>query len=148
MKMLFEFDCKRLQEPAHSVSTAMIWCVERRIRGLRGKFAASMGISEHIPIIIPGGIKRIAKPDHPRDSDILLRDIQFLQDKLGLTRLYAMAHFNCAACGSHGELAYYQELLQDGAEILRKYFPKLEVFPILADFKGIHLIESRSSVAA
>jgi hypothetical protein len=148
MKQLFRYDCTKLQEPAAPVSTAILWCVERRIRGLRGKFAAAMGIEEHIPIIVPGGIKTVVLPRLPRDGESVMEWIDFLQDKLGFEKLYAMAHLNCAACESNGDSTYYENLLLEGGDILRKRLPHIEIVTIFADCTGVHLVESESLAVA
>ncbi len=147
MKQLFGFDCSKLQEPAGTVSTAILWCVERRIRGLRGRFAAAMGIKEHLPIVIPGGIKKIVMPRHPRDAESVLEDLELLQDKLGFEELYAMAHLHCAACEGNSDPAYYETLILDGTTILEQRLPQVKIIPIFADCHGVHLVEPESRLA-
>lgn len=114
MKQLFHSDCMKLQEPAQPVSTAILWCVDRRIRGLR------------------------------RDAESVMEWIDFLQGKLEFKTLYAMAHLNCAACEGSEDPNYYEHLLVEGGDILRKRLPHIEIVTIFADHTGVHLVERES----
>jgi hypothetical protein len=139
VKLLFKFDCTKLKEPPQPVHDAILWCIERRIQGLRGAFAAQMGIEQqHIPLIRAGGIKAIVTPRFERDAEALMEEIQFVHEKFELQRLYAMAHFNCAACEGSQDQSYYEFILAEGTEKLRKRFPQIEIIPVYVDCEGVH----------
>ncbi len=148
MEKLFDFDCTKLEEPVGPISDAMLWCVDRRIQGLRGKFAAHLGIGQHVPLIIPGGIKKIVAPKFPRDAELLMETIALIHYKLGVRRLFAMAHLHCADCEGSSDPTYYHTLLMKGGRILARRFPSLEIKPIFVDCKGVHLIQGPAASAA
>lgn len=137
MEQLFEFDCSELEKPIEPIPDAVLWCFERRIAGLRGSFAAHLKIKRHVPILIPGGVKRIVMPRVPRDAESLMELIEVAHEKLGAIRLYAMAHLYCADCEGSSDQGYYEVLLQDAEAILTKRFPLLEVIPVFVDCKGV-----------
>ena len=124
------------------ISAAVLWCCERRLKGLRGRFAASRNIECAEPIIIPGGAKHIAMPSHPRDPEFIFEMIEMLRVSHGFTTLYVMAHIDCAACDGNKEPTYYETILGVAGDLLRQRFSGLEIVTVFVDVDGVYLVES------
>jgi len=125
---------------SYTNKAAILWCSDRRFESLRLAFEASIGLMMSDPIIIPGGVKNLVMPKHPRDAEFIMEQIELLRSH-GFTRLYAMAHRGCAACHKNMRKAFYVELLFKADEILRARFKDLEILPVFADFDGVYVLE-------
>lgn len=137
MQKIFDLATPRASYTNHA---AILWCSDRRFEHLRLSFEASIGLVMADPIIVPGGVKNLVTPKHPRDAEFIMEQIELLQSH-GFTKLYAMAHRGCAACEGNVRKAFYVDLLIKSNAILRGRFPKLEIVPLFADFDGVHMLE-------
>ena len=137
MKRIFELVTPSTR---YTTAAAVLWCSDRRFEALRLAFEAAMGAVMADPILIPGGVKNIVSPEHPRDREFIFKQVELLQSH-GFTTLYAMAHRNCAACNGNMRKAFYVEMLFKADSILQKRFPNLEIVPVFADFDGVYVTE-------
>ena len=124
------------------IPAAVLTCSDLRLKGVRGKLASFHGIPMLDRIVIPGGVKSLVLPEHPRDSEFILRQIEILYVHHSFTKLYTMAHVDCAACNGNRDPAYYENLLVEAGKILRIRFPLLEIVMVFVGFDGVHLVES------
>lgn len=125
------------------VSTIDIGCSDRRIRGSRGLLGECMGSEMSIPITIPGGIRDLVDPRHPRDRECLLEKIEIFGDAINTIR--ARMHNECRACGSSSDLNYYENMLLEAGVVLQDRFPRAAIILVIVDFDACYLVE-RSDV--
>ena len=135
-KKILEYELPRHHSP---VSTIDIGCSDRRIKGSRGVLGAHMGCEMAIPIIIPGAIKDLVDPRHPRDRESLLEKIEIFGDDIKTIRV--RMHNECKACGGCQDLNYYESMLLEARKVLLERFPRMEIILFIVDFDGFYRVE-------
>ena len=136
---------KNLPRHHDAIDTIDIGCSDRRIKGSRGEVGRFIGCPMAIPITIPGAIKDLVEPNHPRDREALLEKIALVSE--GVTTIRARMHNACKACASRDDLDYYEDMLLKAETVLRARFPGVEVKLFIMDFDGYYLVWKDQVVA-
>jgi hypothetical protein len=121
------------------VTTLTIDCLDRRIKGSRGRLGEHLGYAKSLPLVIPGGVKDLVYPKHSRDRERILEWVGLFGGDLA--QIIAKAHNDCKACAHCKDLNFYDDMLQKAAKILRESFPRVEIIPIFVNFDGFYLVE-------
>ena len=131
------------------VDALVLGCVERRLKGWRELFGKYMGFSMSIPVIIPGGVKDLVHPNHPRDTEHIVEKIALMVKHYPNLKLVVMAHDECLDCDQCNDPAYYEDMLLKAGKLLQKRFPGQERFLVFVEFDGgINLVEADEEIYA
>lgn len=128
---------------SHNCSSALIRCMDFRLTKDVHKWMEEKGIMNDCDMISVAGItKAIADNSDSEEARFILNQID-LSIKLHNTKtLYIMHHTDCGAYGGHKafanldeELAKYKIDMEKSGDLIRKYFPSLEIKYVIADIK-------------
>lgn len=128
---------------SHNCSSALIRCMDFRLTKDIHKWMEEKGIMNDCDMISVAGItKAIADNSDSEEARFILNQID-LSIKLHNTKtLYIMHHTDCGAYGGHKafanldeELAKYKIDMEKSGDLIRKYFPSLEIKYVIADIK-------------
>jgi hypothetical protein len=144
MKKIITHDWSRNREP---VDTLTLGCLDRRFKGWRKLFGELMGFNMSFPLTLPGGVKDLVYPKHPRDAEHLLEKISLLIHHYPNLKLVLMGHEECLDCAQCSDPTFYEDMLQQAGNLLRERFPKQETFLVFVAFDGIYLVEQAVCMA-
>ncbi len=128
---------------SHSCSSALIRCMDFRLTKDIHKWMEEKGIINDCDVISIAGIsKAIADNPDSEESKFILNQIG-LSIKLHSTKtLYIMHHTDCGAYGGHQafvsldeEIAKYKSDMERSGNLIKRYFPNLEIKYVIADIK-------------
>ncbi|MFZ0798731.1 MAG: carbonic anhydrase [Terriglobales bacterium] len=143
MNKVFHFDASK--EKYHC-DAAILWCFDHRFElGFR-KFLNRIGVVHSDPIMIAGGAKCLASPEHESDPEFVLEQIRKSMRLHGTKRVILMLHSDCGAYGGlvnafHGdakaEAVHHQQELHRAAANLSQAIPGIEIQGYFVDFEGV-----------
>jgi hypothetical protein len=150
MKKLFHFDSPRER---YVCDAAVVWCFDNRFEQSFRKFLKRQNVVYWDAIKIAGGTKCLASPDRETDRDFVLNQIRISMRLHQTKRVILMLHSDCAAYGgieafegnAETERAHHREELRNGAQLLTKEIPGIEVEGYFVDFEGVWAMDIRAS---
>jgi hypothetical protein len=110
-----------------------------------------IGIVNPDPIIVAGGAKSLASPEHESDREFLVSQVEKSIRLHGTDRVILLLHSDCGAYGGlhkifdgdeAKEVAHHREELRRADSILRNAFPAVSVECYFVDFVGVWQLES------
>ena len=113
----------------------VIACIDFRLHDLLTRFLRDRTLDRGGAdlIRIAGAIKNIARPDEPRDRDLLLNQMKISKDLHQVKEIYLLNHEDCGAYGleavedSTVEIDTHREDLRAAAKLVRAALPQVEV---------------------
>jgi carbonic anhydrase len=124
----------------------VVACFDHRFDRVLRKFLKIAGILNPDPIIVAGGAKSLASPDHESDREFLLAQVEKSIRLHGTDRVVLLLHSDCGAYGGlHqsfqddevAEVAHHRDELRRAHEVLNGIFPSLSVECYFVDFRGV-----------
>jgi carbonic anhydrase len=129
----------------------VVACFDHRFDLVLRKFLKRIRVVNPDPIIVAGGAKSLASPDHPSDRDFLIDQVQKSIGLHGTDRVILLLHSDCGAYGGlhksfkddeAAEVAHHRDELRRAYGILKSIFPYLAVECYFVDFAGVWELES------
>jgi len=131
----------------------VVACFDHRFDRVLRKFLKRIGIVNPDPIIVAGGAKTLASPDHEADRDFLVSQMEKSVRLHGTERVILLLHSDCGAYGGlHQtfkdnealEVAHHRDELRKAQGVVRSAFPAVNVECYFVDFAGVWQLESAS----
>jgi hypothetical protein len=154
MEKVFHFDSS---DAAYVADAAVLCCFDHRISLAVQKFLKRQGIRRPDMIVVAGGAKAAASPQHDGERDFILEQVRLSVELHDASRLLLMAHSDCRTYGGlarfhndlRAEMEFHSEELRKAADLLRARFPQLNVEPYFVNFEGVWRVsaEPQESVA-
>jgi hypothetical protein len=103
------------------------------------------------PIIVAGGAKSLASPDHEADRDFLVAQVEKSIRLHGTNRVILLLHSDCGAYGGlhkafkdneAAEVEHHRSELRRAYAVLKEAFPEVSVECYFLDFVGVWQLES------
>jgi len=148
MKRVLHF---RSPAQKYHCDAVVVACFDHRFDLVLRKFLKRIRVVNPDPIIVAGGAKSLASPEHPSDRDFLIDQIQKSIRLHGTDRVILLLHSDCGAYGGlHqsfrddevAEVAHHRDELRRAYGILKSIFPHLAVECYFVDFAGVWELES------
>jgi carbonic anhydrase len=130
----------------------VVACFDHRFDGVLRKFLRRIGIVNPDPIIVAGGAKSLASPEHEADREFLVAQVEKSIKLHGTDRVILMLHSDCGAYGGlhqsfhddeAAEVAHHRSELERARAILDGAFPGITAECYFVDFKGVWELERR-----
>ena len=146
MQKVFHFDAPKEH---YGCDGAVVWCFDNRFQLEFSKFLKKLGITHSDAIMVAGGAKCLASPEHDADRAFVLDQIEksILLHRTKLAIL--MVHSDCGAYGgleafggnADLEAEHHEGELRRAAAFLRSAVPEVEVRCYFVDFEGVWAVE-------
>jgi carbonic anhydrase len=129
----------------------VVACFDHRFDLVLRKFLKRIHVVNPDPIIVAGGAKSLATPEHPSDRDFLIDQIQKSIRLHGTDRVILLLHSDCGAYGGlhaifkddqEAEVAHHRSELRKAHLVLKSAFPHLSVECYFVDFLGVWQLDS------
>ena len=110
-----------------------------------------VGIVNPDPIIVAGGAKSLASPEHEADRDFLIGQVEKSIRLHGTDRVVLLLHSDCGAYGGlqkafggdqTAEFHHHRDELRRAHAALKEVFPTLTIECYFVDFGGVWKLES------
>jgi carbonic anhydrase len=124
----------------------VVACFDHRFDRVLRKFLRRIHIHNPDVVIVAGGAKSLASPEHEGDRDFLLAQVAKSVRLHGTDRVILMLHSDCGAYGGlhqtfngdHAqEVAHHREELRKADGVAREAFPQVTVECYFVDFGGV-----------
>jgi carbonic anhydrase len=129
----------------------VVACFDHRFDRVLRKFLKRIDIVNPDPIVVAGGAKTLASPEHEADRAFLLSQMEKSIKLHGTDRVILMLHSDCGAYGGlHKtfnddealEVAHHRDELRKAHATVGAAFPAVRIECYFFDFKGVWLLES------
>ncbi len=129
----------------------VVACFDHRFDRVLRKFLKRIGIVNPDAVIVAGGAKTLASPDHESDREFLVSQMEKSIKLHGTDRVILMLHSDCGAYGGlHKEfnddealeVAHHRDELRKAYRTVRAAFPAVSIECYFVDFKGVWQLES------
>jgi carbonic anhydrase len=129
----------------------VVACFDHRFDLVVRKFLKRIRVVNPDPIVVAGGAKSLASPEHPSDRDFLIDQIRKSIRLHGTDRVILLLHSDCGAYGDlhkvlngdeAAEVAHHRDELRHAHSVLKGTFPSLSVECSFVDFAGVWQLES------
>lgn len=131
--------------------SVVVACFDHRFDLVLRKFLKRIRVINPDPIIVAGGAKSLASPEHETDREFLLAQVEKSIRLHGTDRVILLLHSDCGAYGGlhskfHGdeaaEVDHHRSELRRANAVLTQAFPALTVECYFVDFSGVWKLES------
>jgi carbonic anhydrase len=148
LKRVFHFNSSTEKYHCDAVVVA---CFDHRFDRVLRKFLKRIQIVNPDPIIVAGGAKSLASPEHESDRSFLVAQVEKSIRLHGTERVILMLHSDCGAYGSlHqlfngdkvAEVEHHRSELRIAHATLKEAFPKVSVECYFIDFVGVWQLDS------
>jgi carbonic anhydrase len=148
MKRVLHFPSKTQKYHCDAVVVA---CFDHRFDLVLRKFLKRIRIVNPDPIIVAGGAKSLASPEHESDREFIIGQVEKSIRLHGTDRVILLLHSDCGAYGGlhkifHDnealEVDHHRSELQKAHAVLKAAFPSLFVECYFVDFAGVWELES------
>ena len=146
----------RSSEQKYHCDAVVVACFDHRFDLVLRKFLKRIRVVNPDPIIVAGGAKSLASPEHEADRDFLIDQVGKSIRLHGTDRVVLMLHADCGAYGGHGvfkgdenaEVIHHRNELRRAYSVLMGKFPHLAVECYFVDFAGVWKLDSFGSPEA
>ena len=141
-KYVFQYDT----DLSHYTASAFcLRCFDDRFWKSFKNFTKSLGVKHIDPESVAGGAKILASPEHDKDRDFMLRELEKSIRLHHTKKVMLFSHHDCAAYGGftkfsndeQAEFDFHAGELAKAKEIVLSKFPGLEVEAYFIDQKGV-----------
>lgn len=124
----------------------VVACFDHRFDLVLRKFLKRIRVKNPDPIIVAGGAKTLASPEHESDREFLMAQMEKSVRLHGTDRVILMLHSDCGAYGGlhkvfrddqEAEVAHHRSELRLARASVRGVFPALNVECYFVDFAGV-----------
>jgi len=124
----------------------VVACFDHRFDRVLRKFLKRIRIANPDPIIVAGGAKSLASPEHEADREFLIAQVEKSIRLHGTDRVILLLHSDCGAYGGlhktfkddeAAEVAHHKSELLRAYEILKAAFPPVSIECYFVDFAGV-----------
>jgi carbonic anhydrase len=129
----------------------VVACFDHRFDRVLRKFLRRIQILNPDPIIVAGGAKSLASPDHDSDRQFLIDQVAKSVRLHGTDRIVLLLHSDCGAYGGlhksfqdneEAEVAHHRSELQKAYQVLKAEFPAVSIECYFVDFAGVWQLDS------
>lgn len=129
----------------------MVACFDHRFDRVLRKFLKRIQIVNPDPIIVAGGAKSLASPEHEADREFLVAQIEKSIRLHGTDRVILLLHSDCGAYGGlhmlfngdkAAEVDHHRRELRLAYATLKEAFPVVSVECYFLDFAGVWQLDS------
>jgi carbonic anhydrase len=133
----------------------VVACFDHRFDRVLRKFLARIKVANPDPIIVAGGAKTLASPEHEADRDFLVEQVAKSIRLHGTDRVILLLHSDCGAYGGlhkqfkdneAAEVAHHRDELRRAYTHLQSTFPSVSVECYFMDFAGVWQLDSTFAV--
>jgi hypothetical protein len=126
-------------------------CFDHRFDLVLRKFLKRIGIANPDPIIVAGGAKSLASPEHEADREFLIGQVRKSVGLHGTDRIILLLHSDCGAYGGlhkifkddeAAEVAHHRDELRRAYSVLKGKFPAVSIECYFVDFAGVWKLDS------
>jgi len=148
MKRVLHFQTKAAE---YHCDALVVACFDHRFDRVLRKFLRRIGIANPDTVILAGGAKTLASPDHESDRAFVMSQMEKSIRLHGTTRVILMLHSDCGAYGGlhktfNGdetlEVAHHRDELRRAYGVVRGAHPEVNVECYFVDFVGVWQLES------
>ncbi len=131
----------------------VVACFDHRFDRVLRRFLKKIGVVNPDPIIVAGGAKSLASPEHETDREFLVDQVTKSIRLHGTDRVILMLHSDCGAYGGlhkifngdeAAEVAHHKSELRLAHGTLKRAFPEVSVECYFVDFAGVWQLDSFS----
>jgi carbonic anhydrase len=153
LKRVFYFDSPKEKYHCDAVVVA---CFDHRFDLVLRKFLKRIRIVNPDPIIVAGGAKSLASPEHETDRSFLVAQVEKSIKLHDTDRVILLLHSDCGAYGGlhqrfNGDLGaevdHHRSELRIAYATLKKAFPTVSVECYFVDFSGVWQLDSLPETA-
>jgi carbonic anhydrase len=129
----------------------VVACFDHRFDRVLRKFLKRIEIANPDPIIVAGGAKSLASPEHEADREFLVAQVEKSIRLHGTDRVILLLHSDCGAYGGlhkvfggdhTAEFHHHRDELRRAHAALKGVFPVLSVECYFVDFAGVWQLDS------
>lgn len=129
----------------------VVACFDHRFDLVLRKFLKRINVVNPDPIVVAGGAKSLASPEHEADRDFLIAQVEKSIRLHGTDRVILMLHSDCGAYGGlhkvfngdeTAEVDHHRSELRRAYSVLKGAFPQLAIECYFVDFKGVWQLDS------
>jgi carbonic anhydrase len=129
----------------------VVACFDHRFDRVLRKFLRRIHIHNPDAVIVAGGAKSLASPEHETDREFILAQVAKSIRLHGTARVILMLHSDCGAYGGlhkafngdeEKEVIHHRDELRKAYEFLLDVYPNIQVECYFVDFKGVWRLES------
>jgi carbonic anhydrase len=129
----------------------VVTCFDHRFDLVLRKFLKRIRVVNPDPIVVAGGAKSLASPEHEADRDFLIAQVEKSIRLHGTDRVILVLHSDCGAYGGlhkvfHGneaaEVDHHRSELRRAYAVLNGAFPALSIECYFVDFLGVWQLDS------
>lgn len=124
----------------------VVACFDHRFDLVLRKFLKRIRVVNPDPIIVAGGAKSLASPEHEADRDFLVAQVEKSIRLHGTDRVILLLHSDCGAYGGlhkvfngdeAAEVAHHRDELRAAHGVLKRAFPEVSIECYFVDFVGV-----------
>jgi len=129
----------------------VVACFDHRFDRVLRRFLKRIGIVNPDPIVVAGGAKSLASPEHESDREFLKAQVEKSIRLHGTDRVILLLHSDCGAYGGlhkifggneAAEVAHHRSELRRAHAVLQGAFPVLSIECYFVDFAGVWQLDS------
>ena len=129
----------------------VVACFDHRFDRVLRKFLKRIQILNPDPIIVAGGAKTLASPDHEADRSFLMAQVEKSVRLHGTDRIILLLHSDCGAYGDlhktfhddeAAEVAHHRSELRRAYAFIKGAMPTLSVECYFVDFAGVWQLDT------
>jgi carbonic anhydrase len=148
MKRVLHF---RSEAREYHCDAVVVACFDHRFDRVLRKFLRRIKVHNPDVVIVAGGAKSLASPEHESDREFLVAQVRKSIRLHGTDRVILMLHSDCGAYGGlhktfQGdevrEVQHHRDELRKAYVELREIFPVVNVECYFVDFAGVWQLES------
>jgi carbonic anhydrase len=148
MKRVLHF---RSSTQKYHCDAVVVACFDHRFDLVLRKFLKRIRVINPDPIIVAGGAKSLASPEHDADRDFLIAQVEKSIRLHGTDRVILLLHSDCGAYGGlhkvfngdeAAEVDHHRSELRRAHSVLKGAFPAVTVECYFVDFAGVWQLDS------
>jgi carbonic anhydrase len=129
----------------------VVACFDHRFDRVLRKFLKRIQIVNPDPIIVAGGAKTLASPEHEADREFLIAQVAKSIKLHGTDRVILLLHSDCGAYGDlnklfagdeAAEVRHHRDELRRAYSKLKDAFPAVSIECYFVDFVGVWQLDS------
>jgi len=148
MKRVLHF---RSPTQKYHCDAVVVACFDHRFDMVLRRFLKRIRVVNPDPVIVAGGAKSLASPDHESDREFIVAQVEKSIRLHGTDGVILLLHSDCGAYGGlhrsfqddeAREVAHHGSELQRAHAVLKGAFPTVNVECYFVDFAGVWQLES------
>ena len=128
----------------------VVCCFDHRFDRVTRKFLRRIHIHDPDVVVVAGGAKSLATPEHDSDRDFILAQVAKSIRLHGTNRVILMLHSDCGAYGGlkafNGDEAqesvHHRDELRHAYRVVNAAFPAVTIEGYFVDFAGVWQLET------